>query len=405
MRYKYKARTKEGKLQRGMIEAFSRKAALSILEKYGLYVTSLKETEKLGILEKKIFFRRISSRDFVAFTRQLSVMLKSAISPVEALRGQVTQIENPDFREKILKISELVEGGESLSRAFSMFPEIFDPFYIGVLKSGEVSGKLADSLVYLSEHLEREYRLRQRIRSAMIYPAFVIVVFIGVFFLAIFYIIPKLTEILEAFGGELPLLTRIVISFSDFVKGGGWIIIIGILAVLFFIPQYLKKSKSLRESYDKFLLKLPVIGDLTKKIYLTRFAENLSVLLSTGLPITQALKITRDIIKNHVYKKIITETQERVSKGENISSVFSRYPEEISPFLLQMVSTGEKAGRLDETLMKVVSFYREEIDRMTSNIFSIIEPLLILFLGIGIAILIFSIFIPLFKIGLGGMGM
>jgi len=388
-----------------MIEASSRKGALAVLEKHGLYTTSLKEAERIGILEKKIIFRRVSSSDLVAFTRQLGVMLKSAILPVEALRAQVAQIENPDFREKILKISELVEGGESLSRAFSMFPQIFNPFYIGVIKSGEVSGKLADSLNYLANHLEREYQLYRKLRSAMIYPVFIIVVFIGIFFLTIFFIIPRLIEVLKTFGGELPLITRIVIAVSDFIKKGGWFIIIGILAVLFLLPQYLKRSKSAREFYDKFLLKLPLIGELTKKIYLTRFAENLSVLLSTGLPITQALRITGDIIKNNVYKKILTETQERVSKGENISSVFASYPEEVSPFVLQMILTGEKTGRLDETLMEIVTFYREEIDRSTSNIFSLIEPLLILFLGIGVAILAVSIFIPLFKIGLGGLEM
>ena len=405
MRYKYKARTKEGRLQKGMIEASSRKDALAVLEKHGLYTTSLKEAEGVGILEKKLIFRKVSSSDLVAFTRQLSVMLKSAISPVEALRAQVSQIENPDFREKILKISELVEGGESLSRAFSMFPQIFSPFYIGVIKSGEVSGKLADSLSYLANHLEREYQLYRKLRSAMIYPVFVVVVFVGIFFLAIFFIIPRLIEVLKAFGGELPLMTRIVILFSDFIKGGGWLGIVGILVALFFLPQYLKRVKSAREFYDRFLLKLPLIGELTKKIYLARFAENLSVLLSTGLPITQALKITADIIKNDVYKKIVTETQEKVSKGENISSVFANYPEEVSPFVLQMILTGEKAGRLDETLMEIVTFYREEIDRATSNVLSFIEPILILFLGISIAILAVSIFIPLFKIGLGGLGM
>jgi len=291
-----------------------------------------------------------------------------------------------------------------LSRAFSMFPDVFDPFYIGVIKSGEVTGKLADSLGYLAEHLEREYNLNQKLRNAMIYPIFVILVFIAVFLLAIFFIIPKLIEVLEAFGGELPLITRLVISFTDFFKKGGWLIIVGVLAVLFFLPFYLKRSEVSKRFYDRFLLKIPIIGDLTKKVYLTRFAENLSVSLATGLPITQALKITQDIINNYVYQEIIKETKERVAKGESISSVFSRYPEEIPAFLLQMISTGEKAGKLDETLMEVVRFYREEIDRLTSTIFSIIEPLIILVLGIGIAVLVFSIFIPLFKIGLGGIG-
>jgi type IV pilus assembly protein PilC len=405
MKFVYKARTKEGKIQRGTIEASSRKAALDILEKYGLYTTSLKEEGKAGFLGKEISLgRKISPKDLVIFTRQFGVMLKSAVPPVEALRAQVSQTENPNFREKILRMAEAVETGSSLSQAFSLYPKIFSPFYVSIIKSGEATGKVADSLNYLADHLEREYNLHQKLRGAMIYPAFVIVVFIAAFFLVTFFIVPRLSEILKAFTGELPFTTKLMISLSDFVRAGGWILIIGLLGVLFFLPQIMKRSRKTNKFYDKISLKIPILGDFYKKIYLTRFAENLSVLIQAGLPITQALRITQEIIENSIYKKIIKETEERVARGERISVVFAEHPEQIPPFVTQMISTGEETGRLESTLMDIVNFYRQEIERITANLTTILEPVLILCLGIGIAVLAVSVFIPLFKIGLGGLG-
>ena len=405
MKFYYKARTKEGKVHRGTIEASSRKAVLDILEKYGLHVTSLKEAEKVGFFQKEIpLGRGISQKDLVIFTRQFGVMLKSAVPPVEALRTQVALTENPIFREKILRMAEAVEQGSALSQAFSLYPKIFNPFYVSIIKSGEATGKVADSLNYLADHLEREYNLHQKIRGAMIYPAFVIVVFVAAFFLVTFFIIPRLTEILKSFSEQLPFTTKLLISLSDFVRKGGWVLVLFLLGLLFFSPQILKRFSKTSKFYDELILKIPVLGDFNKKIYLTRFAENLSVLISAGLPITQALRITQEIVDNSIYKKIIKETEERVARGERISAVFSQYPEKIPTFVTQMISTGEETGRLESTLMDVVNFYRQEIERTTANLTTILEPVLIICLGIGIAVLAVSVFVPLFKMGLGGLG-
>ena len=199
MRFKYKARTKEGKLREGIIQASSKKAALLILEKYGLYATSLERLGKEGLLERKISFNRIPPKEVAFFTRQLSIMLKSGVPPVEALKSQIEQTKNRSFREKILKMAEAVEGGSSLSQAFSLFPKVFSQFYIGVVRSGEASGRVSESLNYLASHLEREYNLRHKMRGMMIYPAFVIVVFIAVFFLGTFFIIPRLENLIADF--------------------------------------------------------------------------------------------------------------------------------------------------------------------------------------------------------------
>jgi len=402
MKFSYQARTKEGKIQKGLIEASSRKEALNALEKYGLYVTSLNEEGKGGFLLKNISFGRVSSKDIVFFTRQFSVMLKSAIPPVEALRAQVAQVTSADFREKISKMAEVVETGGSLSQAFSLYPKIFNTFYISVVKSGEATGKVADSLDYLANHLEKDYHFKQKIRSAMIYPVFVIVVFIGSFFLVTFFIVPKISEVLTSFSGKLPLSTRGIIFLSNFVRGGGWVVILLFLGSIAFWPALLKKSKTFQNFYYKFSLKLPVFGSFFKKIYLVKFSQNLSVLISAGIPITQALKITEAIIENSEYKKIISRAQQGVTSGEKLSAILSQYPDLIPAFVLQMIITGEKTGRIEKNLMDIVGFYGQEVERTTDNLTAILEPFLLLFLGLGVAVLAISIFVPLFQMGLGG---
>jgi len=404
MKFYYRARTKEGRIQSGIIEAFSKKGALDVLEKYGFYVTLLKEAGRVTFFQQKVFAKKASVKDIAIFTRQLSVMLKSAIPPVEALRTQVTQAENPDFREAILKIAEMVETGSSLSQAFSSHPKIFNTFYVSCVKSGEASGKVADSLNYLAQHLESEYELRAKVKGAMLYPLVVIIAAIGVTLLVIFFIIPRLVGVLEDLAGELPFSTRMMISFSSFIREGGWILILIFLVGLIVLFQYFRRSKEGKDFWDKASLKIPLFGDFYKKIYLTRFAENLSVLIAAGLPITQALKITADVIDNSFYKKIIEKTEEKVARGETISSVLSRYPEQIPSFLTQMVSTGEETGRLENTLMGVVDFYKGDLDRFINNLTKILEPMLIIFLGGLVGTLVISIFIPLFQIGIGGTG-
>lgn len=404
MKFRYKAKTKEGKVQKGIIEAFSKKGALNVLEKYGFYIISLEEAKKLSFFQQDIISQKVSLKDITIFTRQLSVMLKSAISPVEALRSQVFQAEHQEFREKILKIAEMVETGSSLSQAFSTYPKIFDSFYVNSVKSGEASGKVADSLNYLAGHLESEYNLKSKIKGAMIYPIVVITASIAVFGLVMFFIVPRMTSVLEEMSVELPASTKFIIFLSNFTKAGGWILIVVFFAALFFIPQYLKHSEKGKKFYDRLSLQIPVLGDFYKKVYLSRFAENLSVLIKAGLPITQALKITRKIIGNSVYEEIIENTEERVARGETISSVLLRYPKEIPSFLAQMVSTGENTGRLDDTLKNAVDFYGGDIERFVNNLTKIIEPVMIILLGIMVGILVISIFVPLFQLSSGGMG-
>lgn len=403
MKFFYKARNQTGQEQKGEIEASSKKAALDILEKHGLYVISLQTS---GGFRLKLAFNissGISSKDLVMFTRQFSIMLKSAIPPLEALRALILQTTNQAFKQKLIKMAEALETGSSLSRALSLESKIFNPFYVNMVKSGEATGKMADALDYLAEHLERDYNLKGKIRGAMIYPVFVISAFVGAFFLATFFIIPRLTQILTSFEGKLPLSTRLIMGLAGFVRGGGWVLVLVFFLLLFVAPFALKRFPATKKIYDKYILKVPILGSFKKKVYLTQFSENLSVLVAAGLPITQALKITKDIIGNTTYQFILERAEDRVSRGEKISSVLGGFPEQFPAFVTQMVSTGEETGRIEDTLINVVKFYQEDLSRTAENLTAILEPILILCLGAGIGVLAVGLFIPLFKIGMGGV--
>lgn len=397
MKFDYQARTKTGEIQAGVIEASSREAAVSILQKYGLYVTILEEAEEVPFYARKIkLLERVSPEEQVLFSRQLSIMFGSKVPLVESLRTLASQTRNPDFREKISKISEDVEGGTTLSSALSQYPEIFSSFYVAMVKAGEASGKLSEALSYLAEHLEREYHLMSRIKGAMVYPALVFFVVLLVLGLMIFFVIPQLTEVLKETGQELPVITKIVMAFSGLLRKWALIFIL-ILVILIITAFRYYKTKAGKEFFDKSFLKFPFVGHFLKLIYLSHFAENLSTLISGGLPIAQCLEITGGIVGNSVYQEIIFQARDEVRRGEQISSVLARFPEAFPPVFTQMALVGEKSGALDKTLMSLVSFYQKETERTAENFLSVLEPSLIIFLGVVVGGLIAAFLIPLYQ--------
>jgi len=397
MKFNYQARTKTGKVQVGTVEAASEEGALMLLQRHGLYVTHLESVEELPFWLKKIDLRRVSRKDLVMFSRQLSIMFESQVPLVEALRTLAEQSEKPRFREILTDISEKIEGGTSFSQALAAYPELFNPFFINMVKSGESSGKLAESLSYLAEHIEREYELSAKIKGAMIYPIIIVCMMAGIGILMSVYVLPQLLVILQETGQELPFITRAIISGVEFIRSwGGVALIIGFFVALIALYKFSKTKKG-KDRTDRILLKMPVIGKFTKMICVSRFAENLSTLVSGGLPIAKALEITGSVVGNVCYKEAIEKTTQDVRKGEKISSGLKKYPDLFPPVLTTMVLVGEKTGSLDTALMNIVKFYRMEIDRELNNLLRLLEPLLILILGAGVGIMIGAILIPLYQ--------
>jgi type IV pilus assembly protein PilC len=397
VKFNYQARTQKGEVQTGIVEASSKEAALNLLQGHGLVITLLEKSEEVPFYAKKIkFFERISQKDIVNFSRQLSLMFKSRIPLIQALQTIAEQTKNSSFREKITTISQEVEGGTPFSQALSHYPKLFSSFYVSMVRSGEASGTLSESLGYLADHLEREYFLLSKIKGAMIYPILILVVVIGVLVMMIYFVIPQLSTVFETSGQELPLLTKIVLALSTLARKFGWLLLILFVGLVIAFFRYIKTPAGKRV-WDKTLLRIPLIGSFLKMIYLSRFAENLSTLVRGGLPISQALEITSDIVGNQTYREVIFEIRDEVRRGEKISGQLKEHPELFPPILAQMVMVGEKTGTLDQSLMNVVEFYQKEINRSIDNLLSILEPVMVLFLGLIVAVLMAAVLMPIYR--------
>ncbi len=396
MKFNFQVRTKEGELQTGIVEAPSKEAALALLQKYGFYVTFLKE-KALPFYAKKIrFFGRASKKDLVLFARQIAVMFRSRVPLIEALETLANQVKKTDFKEKILKIKEEVEGGIAFSVALSRHPNLFSVLFIAIVKSGEATGRLSESLEYLADHLEREYEMTGKIKGAMVYPAFILFCALIIMVLMVTFVLPQLTTLLKESGQELPVLTRFIIGFSDFVKARGVILLLFFFGIITSFFWYIKTQKG-KKIFDRVSLNIPIIGEFLKKIYLSRLAESLSTLISSGLPIARALEISAEVVSNSVYQNIISKTESEVKKGESISSILSAHQTYFPPVFTQMVLVGEKTGTLDSILMNVVSFYRKEIERTIDSILGLIEPVLIALLGLVVAIFAVAVITPVYQ--------
>ena len=403
MKFNYQARTKTGDVQAGVIEAASQEAAVNVLQSYELVVTFLKETEEEPFYFRNLkIFEKVSRKDLVLFLRELSIMFKSEVSLVEALQSIAEETKNPVFKESILKMGEEIEGGTSFSDALAVFPKLFSPFYINLVKSGESSGKLSEVLEYLADHLEREYDLARKIISMIVYPAFVLITFTIVLLIMTIIVIPKLTATLDVSSEELPMVTKIVIGFTGAMRKYIFVIIAAIIALIVFLQRY-RQTKEGKSKLDALVLKIPIVGNLLKKIYLTRFAENFSTLISGGLPITKSFEILGGVIDNQCYKDLIFEAKEEVRRGEMISKVLKKHPDLMPSFFSQMVLVGERTGRLSETLMNIVAFYEKEIERDIQMLLSMIEPILMIVLGGAVGILIAAVLLPIYQMGGSGL--
>ncbi|MFA5013123.1 MAG: type II secretion system F family protein [Candidatus Paceibacterota bacterium] len=401
MKYAYQAKDAEGKTISGMFEANSKDEVLDALSEKGLFPVSLEEKDKKGgLLDAKInlpFFKGVSQKEIVMFSRQLSIMIDSNVSPAEALDALANQTTNKKMKEKLVSIATDVRGGTLLSKAFSKFPEIFSTFYVNMVKSGEVSGDLPKILERTADHVESEYNIRMKTTGAMIYPAVIITVFVLIFIVIMVFVIPGLVKVLEGSGQEMPITTKIVIAISNFFVDFWYLVLLfffGIASFFYFYP----KTKEGKDIIDRFILKLPIFGNFFKNLYLARFAENLSTLISAGIPIADALEVVSDLIGNNVYRRILLDTRSRVIKGEGVSYALAKHEREVSSLFVQMAVVGERTGRLDTALLNIVRFYKREAEVFIDSLSSIIEPVMIIGLAVMVAFLVAAVLLPIYQV-------
>lgn len=395
-KFNYSARTREGDFKNGIIEASSKDGAISVLQRHNLIVVSLQAINEVPIWQRSFkFLQRVKSRELVIFSRQFATLIESQIVILEALRTLVEQTQNPFFKEKLTDVANEVEGGSLLSEALKKHPKIFSALYVSMVRSGEASGNLHQALKNVAENLEYRYALNSRVRSAMMYPTIVLIAFILIAILMFGFVMPKIMVVLQDLNADLPLITRVMIAITDNFKVygtiGGLIIVTAAIGLIYYF-----RTQSGRRVWAVTQLKLPLFGNLLTKIYIARFSENISTLTSSGLPILQALKVSADVVGNLIFQRIIDEAREAVRGGSTIASAFQNH-KEVPIMVTNMIRVGEKTGRLDVVLKKMAKFYKEEVDAIVSNLTTLIEPIMIVILGIGAAILVISILMPIYN--------
>src|SRR3989344_1624470 len=397
MKYSFKARTREGKIETGAIDAHSKEDAVLLLQKYNIFTTSLQEQITKESFFKNIKFeKKISRKDLAILFRQLAVMLESRVPVVQSLASLASQTNKKNFKKVILDVSNLVEEGVPLSEALSNYPKVFDIFYINLIKSGEVSGNISGSLHYISEHLEKESDIISQLRQAMIYPIFVFSVLFIVIGIIIVQVVPRISDLVRETNSKPSPFTQIMLSFYDFLENYWWIIAVIIFFFIVSIVLYFR-TKEGEKNLNRLSLKVPFLSLILKKVFIARFCGNISTLLSAGISINKALQITEDTINNIVYKEIIAKIGKKVSEGEKIRSIMAEYPYYFPPFVIQMIKVGEETGKLDKSLIEVVSFYEKDIKRAIDLFTGLLEPIMIIILGIIVGILAISVFAPLYE--------
>lgn len=397
MLFSYKAIDQGNVKREGTVEASNIDAGISTVQKLGYTVISIdpiEEKKQLFNIEIK-WFQRVSNKEVVILSRQLATLFDAQVSALRVFRLLAAEAENPQMRTVLNDIGDDLQGGSSISRAMSAHPEVFSAFYINMVRSGEESGSMERSFNYLADYLDRTYQVVTKARNALVYPAFVIGVFILVMGLMLTMVIPRISQILIDSGQELPIYTKIVIWISTFMTD-----YIGVLIAIFaiggvFLWRFIKTPVGKR-AIDELKITIPYIGDLFRKLYLTRICDNLSTMLQSGISMPQALEVTAEVVDNAVFKEIIENTLLEVKAGRSFADAISEYPE-IPGVLSQMAKVGEETGNLSEIMRTLAAFYNREVNNAVDTLIGLIEPLMIVLLGLGVGTLLASVLMPIYN--------
>lgn len=398
MLFHYVALAKDGTRQEGELQAFSQEAALQELQKRELNVVSMDEKEESKELQifKDIFKKKIEQKEIVIFSRQVATLFEAGVSALKGFRLLAAENENPMFKAELIAVSDDIEGGLSLSNSLKRHPDIFSPFFINMVKSGEESGKLNQVFLFLADYLDREYELKQKTKKALTYPAFVIGTFIVIMSVMFIFVIPKMTALFTENGAQLPLVTKIVIGISNFFVHNAIIIFPGAIIGFFMFKRYAKTEKG-AYNVDRFKVRAPVMKNLFQKIFLARLADNMNTMLTSGIAIVRAIEITADVVENAYYRELLLRVSAKVQTGTSFSKALS-VEEDLPNILIQMVHIGEETGELGYILKNLATFYKREVDTAIDSVIGLIEPAMIVGLGLGVGILVSAVLLPMYSL-------
>jgi len=395
--FDYKARDSEAQLINGAVVAASENVAYDTLKERGLTIISLDERKEGKMMQNPLnVFNRVKSKELVIFARQLAVMINANVPIVRSLKILLRQTENVKFKVILSDVLDEVEGGAKLSASLQKHPNVFNNFFVFMVRSGETTGKLDEVLEYLATQKEKDYDLVSKVRGAMTYP---IVLLGGVLVVGIgltLFVLPSLLDVFAQGGAELPLPTRILIAFVNFTKTYWYVIFLGLGALIVGFMMF-KKTKRGKRVWDLTKVKMPLFGGIFRKLYLSRMARSIATLLAAGVPISRALEITGDVVDNCAYREIISETISEVEGGNSITTAFvkSKY---VPLMMSQMMAIGEQSGRMDQILGKVADFFDRELENVIANLVTLMEPVILMIMGGAVGFLVAAILLPIYNL-------
>lgn len=398
MLFHYSVIDKNGHQLEGEIDASSQDVAITSLQSRGFVITSIQSADKKPIWEMNLsFLERVSGRDIVILSRQISTLFEAQVSALRIFRLLGEEADNPTLQRILTQVADDLQGGSSISQALSKHPKVFSDFYINMVRTGEETGKLDSTFRYLADYLERSYEVTSKARGALVYPAFVILTFFGVMWIMLAIVIPRLGEIMKDSGVEPPVYTKVVLGLSSVVSNYGWIVLV-LLVILGFVFYRYHQTEAGHYQVDSLKLRIPGVGNLYQKLYLSRISDNFSTMLTSGISMVRTLEITSAVVGNDVYKEALLYALQEVKNGASLSGPLSQYPHEIPRIMVQMIKVGEETGELGSILDTLSRFYRREVENAVDTLISLIEPAMIVFLGVGVGLLLASVLIPIFNI-------
>lgn len=398
MLFNYKAIDKDGMETKGSIDAINVDVAINSLQRRGLIISSIKANDEATLFTRGlVLFDHVSNKEVVILSRQMATLFGAQVSALRVFRLLASETTNAMLRKGLMDVSDDLQAGSSISKALSRHPKIFSSFYVNMVRSGEESGKLDQTFTYLADYLDRNYAVTSKAKNALIYPAFVIFTFISVMVLMLTLVIPKISGILKEAGQDIPIYTKIVIGMSDGLIHYGIYIIIAVVIGGFFLGRFMLTTVG-KNSVASVKLNIPYIGDLYRKLYLSRIADNMNTMLRSGIPMIKVIELTAAVVDNRVYEKLLNECLDMVKTGTTLSEALSKYPEYVPGIMNQMIKIGEETGELGTILDTLAKFYQREVINAVDTLVDLIEPAMIVLLGCGVAFLLASVLIPIYNI-------
>ncbi len=404
-KFAYKALNKEGKQIFGVLAADSQALAINDVRSLGLYPTMVREAskrdEKKARKEKKgldeFYIGGVRQKEIVVMTRQLATLIDAGLPLLRSLNVLITQLKPSKLRDILKETAADIQGGSTFAEALGKHPKQFDRLYVNMVRAGEVGGMLEEVLNRLADFMERRQRLKRKVMSALVYPIAVILIAVVIVGFLLMYVVPIFAEIFQEFGGKLPWPTQFLIEAGDFMIYKWWQLWVGFCSVMI-IFKLLGKSKHLKRAFDRVVLKVPLIGDLIVKVGVARFSRTLGTLIHSGVPILQALRITRETISNSVIQNAVDKVHDSIKEGETIAAPLDE-TKVFPTMVVNMIDVGEETGSLDQMLMKVADIYDEEVDAAVDAMLSLLEPAIIIVLGGIVGFILIALYLPIFTLG------